>query len=72
MMPRGKRPGLGSELEISRAPPMRETVGCIKLHIFPWELLEPLLLVAFESKLGEVLGSAVSYKECSSFGRRME
>lgn len=45
---------------------------CVKLHVFPWELFESLLLVAFESKLGEVLGSVVSYTGHSSFGRRME
>lgn len=44
----------------------------VKLHLFPWELFESLLLVTFESKLGEVLGSVVSYTEHSSFGRRME
>lgn len=47
-------------------------VGFIKLHIFPWELLKPELHVAFESMLGEFLGSAVTYKKCSYFGRRME
>lgn len=47
-------------------------VGFIKLHIFPWELLKPVLRVASEPVLGEVLGSAMTYKKCSYFGRRME
>lgn len=51
---------------------MRQTVGCVKLHLFPWESLEPWLCAAFESKLGKVLGRVVSYKECASSGRRAE